>query len=367
MKKKLSALCALFGMPVLLFLLFLAIPQPAMAQTCQITINPLTGLPDCKTGAGSTGMTAPGSNGMVGWNGSATVARTITGGSGISITNGDGISGNPTVAADTTVVLSRATDQAGTDKSCASSDSAGTSYTCTLTPTLTGYTTNMVLYWTRTNGCTSGTSLQLNVDTLGAKSVYAADGSTVLTTAECGANRRLILIYDGTNFRAVGGTVNSSGGTTPYSQAIVNTTAAMTGSDVTVATFSNVPALAAGACYTLTVGLNSVGASWGSTLKVDGTAVMTINSSGNFGSDVSYHAEIKYCNTSGQTTQRLFVTRGGYGTGFPAAGAGITSYFGSNQVLAATNNIDWSTSHTVTITGNSSSGTFTVGLAELKQ
>ena len=109
------------------------------------------------------------------------------------------------------MVLSRATDQAGTDKSCASSDSAGTSYTCTLTPTLTGYTTNMVLYWTRTNGCTSGTSLQLNVDTLGAKSVYAADGSTVLTTAECGASRRLILIYDGTNFRAVGGTVNSSG------------------------------------------------------------------------------------------------------------------------------------------------------------
>jgi len=224
MKKKLSALCALFVLPVLLFLLFLAIPQPAMAQTCQITINPLTGLPDCKTGAGSTGMTAPGSNGMVGWNGSATVARTITGGSGISITNGDGISGNPTVAADTTVVLSRATDQAGTDKSCASSDSAGTSYTCTLTPTLTGYTTNMVLYWTRTNGCTSGTSLQLNVDTLGAKSVYAADGSTVLTTAECGANRRLILIYDGTNFRAIGGTVNSSG--------IVSTTS---GTSVTLA------------------------------------------------------------------------------------------------------------------------------------
>ena len=224
MKKKLSALCALFVLPVLLFLLFLAIPQPAMAQTCQITINPLTGLPDCKTGAGSTGMTAPGSNGMVGWNGSATVARTITGGSGISITNGDGISGNPTVAADTTVVLSRATDQAGTDKSCASSDSAGTSYTCTLSPTLTGYTTNMVLYWTRTNGCTSGTSLQLNVDTLGAKSVYAADGSTVLTTAECGASRRLILIYDGTNFRAVGGTVNSSG--------IVSTTS---GTSVTLA------------------------------------------------------------------------------------------------------------------------------------
>lgn len=45
------------------------------------------------------GLSVPGSNGFVSHTGSgATQARTITGGLGVSVTNGDGVSGNPTIA-----------------------------------------------------------------------------------------------------------------------------------------------------------------------------------------------------------------------------------------------------------------------------
>lgn len=97
MTKKLFALCALFVLPVLLFLLLLAIPQSAMAQTCQITINPLTGLPDCKTAAGaSTGINNPNLNGIVvctGTNCSGSTAGSLTGDvttSGLAATIGAG-------------------------------------------------------------------------------------------------------------------------------------------------------------------------------------------------------------------------------------------------------------------------------------
>lgn len=44
-------------------------------------------------------------------------------------------------AADTAILLSRATDQAGTDRYCAPSGASGTAYTCNVTPALTAYTT----------------------------------------------------------------------------------------------------------------------------------------------------------------------------------------------------------------------------------
>ena len=361
MKKKLSALCALFVLPVLLFLLFLAIPQPAMAQTCQITINPLTGLPDCKTGAGSTGMTAPGSNGMVGWNGTATVARSITAGTGVTVTNGDGVSANPTVAADTAVVLSRATDQAGTDTYCRSTTGNDT-YTCTLTPTLTAYTRGGCLTLDADTANT-GTAT-VNVDTIGAKSILSRSGGA-LSDSDIPANRPVRMCYDGTQFIVQGAT--SGGGTTPYTYAVVNSTGiSMDGTDKVVATFSSVPALAAGACYTFNVAYINSGAAFTAKIKVDGTEVYTPSSS--FGAGAEWHFyTAKYCNTSGQSTQRWVQTDSRYSSNV-TYGNGWSSYIGaSNVFLAATNNIDWSTSHTVTIVANAASGTFTVGLAELKQ
>jgi len=122
-----------------------------------------------------------------------------------------------TVLADTTYLLSKGVDQSGAPKYCASADSAGTSYTCALTPTLdvANLVAGATFIWTRTNGCTTGTALQLQIDSTGAKNVLAADGSTVLTTTECGAGRVLLLEYNGTHFRMLAGGVSSGGSSGP--------------------------------------------------------------------------------------------------------------------------------------------------------
>lgn len=112
-----------------------------------------------------------------------------------------------TVFADTTYLLSKGTDQSGATKYCASTDATGTSYTCNLSPTLdvANLVAGSVFIWNRTNVCSTGTGLQLQIDSTGAKNVYMADGSTVLTTTDCAAGRALILGYNGTNFRVLGG------------------------------------------------------------------------------------------------------------------------------------------------------------------
>lgn len=134
--------------------------------------------------------------------------RVYTCGTGMVCT--DGGAGNPyTPSVDTAVVATNANVQASGPVLCASTNAAGTTYTCGLTPALSGaYTTNSQVLWTRTNGCTGAPTL--NIDTLGAVSVVGADGSTALTTTECAANRRLLLVYDGTNFRAIGGTATGT-------------------------------------------------------------------------------------------------------------------------------------------------------------
>ncbi len=61
----------------------------------------------------------------------------------LSPTCGTGLTASGvTCAVDTSVILSRATDQAGTDGSCIDASGSGTTYVCSLTPALTVYTQN---------------------------------------------------------------------------------------------------------------------------------------------------------------------------------------------------------------------------------
>lgn len=142
---------------------------------------------------------------MLATNGSTSDERVATAGTGITITDG-GAGGNATIAADTAVMLSRATDQAGTGRYCRSTTGNDT-YTCTLTPTLTAYTRGMCLALDADTANT-GTAT-VNVDTLGAKSILGRSGGA-LSNADVPANRPVTICYDGTQFIQQGAQMTSA-------------------------------------------------------------------------------------------------------------------------------------------------------------
>jgi hypothetical protein len=117
---------------------------------------------------------------------------------------------------DTSIIETRAEQQAGTTLFCRSSSAAapGAAYTCALSPTLSKYTTGMMLHW-MPDASGAGGNMTLNVDTLGAVPVVQSDGLTNPSGSDIAANQLYALWYDGTVFRlpaVVGGT--GSGGTT---------------------------------------------------------------------------------------------------------------------------------------------------------
>jgi hypothetical protein len=131
--------------------------------------------------------------------------------------------------ADTAVLLSQVTNQAGTPLLCASASGSGTTYTCALTPTLTTYTTGMVLYW-KIDTSSITASPTLNVDTLGAKNVVDYQGNA-LTVGVLVGGSEVPISYDGTNMRCMTCGLVASGGTVGSFNSIssgTNTTAAMT-------------------------------------------------------------------------------------------------------------------------------------------
>jgi hypothetical protein len=115
---------------------------------------------------------------------------------------------------DTSIIQTRSDFQAGTALFCSSQSAAapGVAYTCELSPTLTAYTTGMVLDWkTDVNG--TGGALTLNVDAVGAVPVVLADGITALGYGAIVAGQMYQLWYDGTVFRLLSTVGGSSSGT----------------------------------------------------------------------------------------------------------------------------------------------------------
>lgn len=108
-------------------------------------------------------------------------------------------------SANTAVTPTLAALQAGGVLLCASAGGSGTTYTCAMSPTLTAYTSGMLLTWKpAANGSGGGTTL--NIDTLGAKAVKKSDGSTNPGSSDIVAGRFYLLAYDGTVMRLI--TVN---------------------------------------------------------------------------------------------------------------------------------------------------------------
>jgi len=137
----------------------------------------------------------------------ASGSGSVAAGSGITVVGS-------TVSADTAVMQSRATAQAGTSMYCRSTTGNAT-YTCSLTPTLTAYTTGGCLVLNA--DFANVTTATINVDTLGAKSVLNRAGSA-LTAGDITANKPITICYDGTQYiiQGDGGGASSASAAGPY-------------------------------------------------------------------------------------------------------------------------------------------------------
>ena len=110
---------------------------------------------------------------------------------------------------DTSVAETRASEQAGASLLCSSASGSGTTYTCSLSPTLTVYTTGMLLHWTPdVNG--AGGATTLSVDTLSAVPVKLADGTTNPAPGDVVAGQILEVTYDGTVSRILNSRTRAS-------------------------------------------------------------------------------------------------------------------------------------------------------------
>jgi hypothetical protein len=107
---------------------------------------------------------------------------------------------------DTSVVETSGNEQSGAPLLCTSSSGSATAYSCAMSPTLTSYSTGMILHWQPDVGGT-GTAATLNVDTLGAVPVKLADGATNPGLGDVVAGRVLEIWYDGASFRLLGSPV----------------------------------------------------------------------------------------------------------------------------------------------------------------
>lgn len=103
--------------------------------------------------------------------------------------------------------------QSGAYLYCAAGSSSATAYTCTITG-LTAYTTGMEIPFKVDTACTGGVSTTLNINSLGVKNIYLANGSTNPTSGDCPASRQLALRYDGAAWRIIGGGA-ASGASSP--------------------------------------------------------------------------------------------------------------------------------------------------------
>lgn len=132
-----------------------------------------------------------------------TTAVDLSAGSGLLATLATGAQGVSVVyALDTSVAATRAFLQGGSALNCVSTGGTGTSYTCSLNPALTQYTTGMRVHWQPQVAGTGGETT-LNINNLGARRVRLSDGVEDPRAGDILAGRQQTLSYDGVGFRIV--------------------------------------------------------------------------------------------------------------------------------------------------------------------
>ena len=101
---------------------------------------------------------------------------------------------------DSAVVQTLANQQSGQSLLCASASASGSTYTCSMSPSLTTYSTGMLVNW-RPDLSAAGGGATLNIDSLGAKPVTLNDGATNPSGSDVVARRMYLLWFDGASFR----------------------------------------------------------------------------------------------------------------------------------------------------------------------
>lgn len=143
----------------------------------------------------SSGLADPGGNGYVVRTAlNTTVARTFSGGTYLTVTNADGTGGNSTFDANTALLLTQVTAQAGTELQCADAGASGTVYSCTPTPAPGSYVDKQAYIFTPNTSCAGG-STTLNVNALGAKQVYSLIDTTNPAANDCRAHQPIWAFY----------------------------------------------------------------------------------------------------------------------------------------------------------------------------
>jgi len=268
---------------------------------------------------------------------------------------------NVDLAADPAIVAFKSAaaggQQSGTSAlNCISSSASGTTYTAACATTLSAYVTHQQLNWTCDT--TSTGAATINIDTLGAKPLKQSDGSAIAASTLVCPNQYPIW-YDGTNFRVMTVGNGGGGGTTYYSQFINTGSTAMTGSNVTMATFSNVPALAAGSCYHFNGGYAG-SANFQVEIKVDGTTISTPLPLGAGFAGFYYFWHSDYCNDPGtQATQTLRYQANPTFIGIANYSAPNIPQLGAFEEppLSTPSAFNWASTHTITVIMNAASGT----------
>jgi hypothetical protein len=109
---------------------------------------------------------------------------------------------NVTSTGDTSILLDRDTGASGVDNTCIPASASGTVMTCTMAGgNLTSYSNGMRLMFRPDANC-SGTPTTLNINTRGARKIYAADGTT---SAACTSGQSYWLTYNPALDGATGG------------------------------------------------------------------------------------------------------------------------------------------------------------------
>lgn len=142
---------------------------------------------------------APAVNGLQSWASTTWTPRSVQAGTGIIVTNGDGVAGNPLVALDASQVVNGSQWQSGSFVFAAGTGTA-TAQVATLTPPLLVYTTGMVVYLRPSATNTGGLTLNLGPGVAGV--LTPAGGA--LTAGMMTAGQLYPLWYDGAAFRQLG-------------------------------------------------------------------------------------------------------------------------------------------------------------------
>ena len=263
---------------------------------------------------------------------------------------------------DTSVIQSKANLQTGSAPTTITSASgSGTTYTASGTPTFTAYSTGMSLRWTIDTLSTCTSACTLNLDTLGAIGVKDYQGNALALHALVPGSTYTIT-FNGTNFLCSECGI-ASNVTLPYSLTQLNTSAVMTGSPVTIYTFT-LPALATAGAQNSCLAIEYQAGYNASALTVmnliiDGATNIRSNNPGGSGG-YWFFETLRYCNSTAQSAQTMLTIDGHYSTSFSGGstvlgGGWIDTLYGNGVVTPTA--VNWATGHTLTLSFTGASGT----------